>query len=520
MTLRLARPKPGYGESYGTSYGTSDDTARIYVSTAPDHGATDYALEHDDILHINAGSKANKPATKGTITLDNDEYARSLSDQCPDVDDKLVGLVAVASDDRAAGAGPAGAGPAGGWRRIGDFIVADREIDPLGPDSSEIILEVKDYVYDILGERRVFAYSRSNKPISGTEDAHLNWILRHNAEQINRSNLPTLDVRVDYSAHGKHLKDVVDELAGMVGHHYGGVITYSQTDRLIVRALRPRDVTPKYPEPITLADLQGDISAARERHDMTNYLRLDGAIDVDNVGDSQETVDHIVEADDTNRLQVQVDIPKPQIPRIEVYTNGDGSSGDGLRVRLQRDIGDNTGPIAPGDPERDLATSEVRTSVGLSLDDWTTYDLEEHDAFERDPWIIIDSPGPDGYGVGVDANGTPAYRAHFAKPVVAELGDGSSLNEYLQHDGHVRDRAILTAGAARDRIQSILGWKALPPDYVSGEAHTDRAHSLSVGDVVDLDMPKLQVEGTAVVTERTVTYDGMTLDTDLAFVGL
>lgn len=522
MTQRLAQPKAGYGESYGTSYGTSGATARLHVATAPDHAETAYTITHGDILGLTAARRANKPATTGTLIINNDDWKYSLSQDCPGIDDKLTGFVAARDDHHAHGEGPMGAGPMGGWRPLGTYLVTDREITGDGPEHSRLLLDVQDYVYGILSNRNVYGYADENKPISGTDDAHLNQILQDFAPQVNRNLLPDLDHRLDYAAHGKSVKDVVEELAGVVANEYGSAVHYAQGNRLVLRSLSQADVSPRYDEPLTLDDFEtegSDISSATESHQLVNQMRVDGGTDADNVADAQETVASIEDVSEANRLMVRLDTPKPHLPRFEIYTQGSGTSEDGLRIRLQRDIGDGTGPIRPGNIDYDLINSGAR-KVALSGDDWTTFRLGEHDAFERAPWLIIDSPGANGYGVGVDANGVPAYRAYFSKPVIAELPDGSSQNDYLQHDGHLTDKAIRSAEAARDRAWAILARKSQPPLRFSADARTDRAHRLRVGDVADLDIPEFRATGRFVLTQRKVTYSGVTLQANLEFTGI
>lgn len=494
---------------------------RLAVSTAPDHSGVDYYIETPYVEEIKASERAGEPADTGTIVVDNSSGRFTLKHDHdpPGIDDKITVLTQPTGYARGHGVGPMGAGPMGDYKRVGTYLVVDQEISSTGPTESSITLDVEDYVYGILGNRQVYAYAEDNQLVAGHADAHLNQIIEGFAPQIKVGGVPELHPQTEYAAHAKSLKTVVEELAGMVANEYGAAVHYGRGNRLYLNELGTTD--PVTDTALTRRDFQGEFSSSVEARQLVNQLRVDGGRDEDNVADAQETVDHFEHASDTSRITVRLDTPKPELPQIEVYTNGDGESPDGLRVRLQRDDGTDSGPIAPANTEYDLISSSAR-KVALSLDGWTTFKLGDHDAFERAPWLIVDSPGAEGYDVGVDANGVPAFRAYFSKPIVASIPDGQSLQQYLRHDGHIRDEAIRTTRAARDRARSTLARHGLPERrFAPGSAASQRAHDLRAGDVAPLDFPLHQIDGDHVVASRTVKYQSDNrIQTELEFAGL
>jgi len=512
---------------------------RLLVDRAPAHGDVDFEVDPAHIGPFSATFRAGKPASTGEITLeaerdDPNRYASASSENAIARDDRLL-LEYRLTDDGPVGAGEgaAGGGPAGDWHTLGDWLVDSQpKIETGGKGSRPTVsLSLVDYVWGVLRMRNAF-YGAEDEPIAGGttdgdgEDSHLNSILDRHCPEINRESIATIAATTDYAAHGLKCDRVVEDLAADAANSVGGIQYFSRGRRLFFEPTErlPRPFADES-DPFGPADVANDASSQGDGS-LVNVVRVDGGIDVENVGDSQEQVDRVVRANANERQITRVQIAKTQVPAVEIYTRGDAESDDGLRVRLQPSNSAGIGPIDPDNTDADYVTSPVR-KVALDDDGFTRFRLatqSETQINATEAWLIIDSEGPEGYQIGVRDNGdgsyTPAYRIHFAKPIIDVRPDAKSLSRHLRHEKHVQDDGLGTTNAVEARSKRELAKAASNARVLSpGTAFSRRAHELRVGDLVPVYWPEHRAVGDMMVRERTISGSGLTVNTELELIG-
>lgn len=475
-------------------------------SLSVDEGAM--TVPGEDIIELRHTESGGRSNGEGKIVIDNsDPYPYTTGADQIDIGSRIDFTVS-RSDIRGFGAGPFGEDAFGDFEIVGTYLVLDWDIIEQGAGDMEMVLTVGDYVFSILKNRTVF-YQRSGVPVSGSENAALNTILREYAPEVDRSALPTIDLNIDYFTNGKTLDTVIDELAQYVAFASTPVIQASRQSALI---FEPFDnIDPIYDEPPEEAF--GMWGTASESGNMANRVRGSGGRDVeDNIDDEQLDSSGTFTVSNDNKLWTQVSTRKSELPEIEVYTKGGNQTDDGPRVRLQVGNDTNDGPIAPNDTDSDIVSTGVR-AVALDPDGWTSFNMGQHVIPERNPWLIIDTSGNTGYEIGVDGTDTPAYKAHFSKPLVAEVSDRRSINEHIRMDTHFQNDSLVTRTAVRDKIYATLERHAWP-DVIVGpvECVSDQAHALNIGDVIPVDRPEMRAAGDFIVTKKESTYAGNQLN--------
>jgi hypothetical protein len=521
--------------------------AKLLVDHPPNHGDPDFWIPANDLLSVEVRERSGEPADTGSLIIDNRGGKYTLQDRRlqPRRDDRLVLRVATdqTASDEPFGADAFGDGVFGGWLTAGEWLidsVPERDLD--GYDS-ELDFDITDYVWGRLQRQRA-TYKDTDTPIAGSSEAHLDTILeREFGTDVAREYVEPISERIDYASHELPISRIVRDLTDQAARERGGAVAFGRRNQLHFRELDGlrRPLSGSVPEswsrgqqPVTIEeDFAGTAGAGGDGDEPINRVRVDGGLDTENVGDRNEPGQDersFVQITDSNPVIAQVATRKSIVPTIEIYTRGDGTSGDGLRVRLQAPNSDGTGPVAPEDTDSDLIPASGPRKVALDDDGWTDFPFATENAFinVREPFLIIDARGADGYRIAVDESGRPAYRMHFAKQVVAVVADGRASDHQLPREAHIADDSIPTQAAARDRGEAYLARKARQCETVTpGRAKSYRAHRLRVGDVVSFagtGFSILDMTGEHMVAERTVRYGGdgrqHRLDTDIEFVGL
>lgn len=467
-------------------------------------------------------SQVGRRTPSGQLTLANDDFRfTEIGTDTPiDAFDKLV--IYSDADTGGYGDGPYGDGPYGGWWHEGSFLVEDVHTEWTSAGQCVITLDITDYVFGCLGTGRVHYTTPSERPLAGASNAILNEILDYRFPWLNQSRISDTfsSILTDYFVDGKTGAKVVDEIANVAAVNGIDTVLSSTRDRVIFEPLE--DVTPvQTSDGSTTWDLPkhfaGTLDASTNSKEMVNQMRFSGGVAPRLDDEQTDTSGGVVQVSDTNRLMVKVQNRKTELIRIDLNISGDGSSDDGLRVRLQADKGDGTGPVAPDDVDSDLISHTQKEA--LDLDGWRPFRVGQH-SIPRQPWLIIDSPGSDGYGVKVASDGTtPAYRVFFPKPIVASEPDQVSQAEYLRVDGTLENEAIVTEEAAHDRAKSEMHSRGTTPSMTFGPLKTDSpdAYSLRPGDVVIFDEPQVRVTGDWLVSKRSVTYEGTRIKSEVEF---
>lgn len=509
------------------------DSATVDVVAAASPGDdTDITIPADDISQLRYEERAGREVARGTLVLDNaggkytlgEGWGEMAWDTDPwggspqiDVDDKLRLQVTLSGDANTGGWGGMswGSDPWGGGGPIslGTAIVTDWSISGATTSTLQYSLDIENYVFNRLSEQLVTEYGELARPISGTEDAHLDTILREYAPDVGAGLLPTIDAEIDYSIDKKSVNKAVEELAAIARDATGTSYVMGSLGEALT--LTPvGSGAPLFTADADQTDFEGAIQHSSAADELMNHIRVEGSVDPVAIADEQTTVSGFRTVTATNRLLVRIESRKAELPRIDVYVRQLADSNDVLRVRLHPDDGTNN-PAAPAKTESDI----ISDGEELEADEegWHTFQLGQHTIAPRArPWLILETNGATGQQVGIDTqSGEPAFKAYFSKPVITELSDDESLSTYRIHDGAMQDDNLLTFAAAREAGRARLNKRSQPKLEFDRQASSRRAHLLNVGDPVNLDKPAYRAEGEYLVTRVSHTYAGTQLSTDL-----
>jgi hypothetical protein len=131
--------------------------------------------------------------------------------------------------------------------------------------------------------------------------------------------------------------------------------------------------------------------------------------------------------------------------------------------------------------------------------------------------VIVETDGPNGHDVGTDGAGNLTFRSSFSFPLLSRASDNQSVAEFRRRDRRIEDESLETLQAVRDKSQSFLDRRARPEETVQAEARAVKAHNLTPGDGATLQGFGVGVTGDFIVRERSVTFSGNELRTDLVF---
>lgn len=459
----------------------------------------DYVIPGDDIQSVEIEERAGVLRDKADLTITNDGGRWT---DVVDHGDRIALYVAMDPvDSEGFGEGGFGAGPFGtnlSHRWTG--MVRPYTISGSGGAIYELEINGHDFVGAVLGMRLVYD-AFEGRPIVGTNGI-VNTILSDEAPEIDQSELSPVDAVTDISMSGESLRDVIGELASRAG------AIVAARDQAI-RFDRPDDLAAKFVlEP---ADV-GPFSIKSSDDTLVNSIRVDGGQDYD-VGDTQETVDAYTTVSEGNRAQQQINHRKSEMDRIEIWTRPTGSE-ESVIVRLQKD--DGGVPVAPGNTRMDIARKQLSYEF-LAQDDWTTFLMPENDIPGLEPWVLVETDGPDGQEIGINSvDGGLGYRAHHPYPVNVQLPAPASQDKYRRREDRLKDDSITTFAAGQDAGEAELDREKQPDKTVGVEAQSLRAHRLRPGEIVEIHHAPIGADGMYVVAERGQSIEGATLTTDLS----
>ncbi|MWG34814.1 hypothetical protein [Halomarina oriensis] len=401
-----------------------------------------------------------------------------------------------------------GSGLFGGYGSLWTGMVRSQTPERAGPQDATLDIESQDWVFAKCGFAQVYD-AFEDAPIClpeedpNAESAIVNTLLRREAPAIDRSLLGRCETVTDEFSNGQNLLDVLGDLA-------------AKADAVLFSRGRSLAFVP-------LADLAAkteigpaDATTHNVRindDDLANVIRVDGGTDFA-VDDAQETVSSYQTVTDTNRILHRISTRKSRLARIEVWTRADRSEdADGIVVRLQKDDGGQ--PIAVDDTQSDITDPTQISAEFLDDDGFTTFRMSKHTLPEPNPWLIVESDGSTGQEIGVDTSSVPAYRAYFPYPISVRVESPASQREYGRREDRIKDDGLQTFRAARDRGDAELRHRDEPRRELSFGARGPDAHTLQAGEVFDAQFPLEGAVGDHIVIQRTISYAGATMTTDV-----
>jgi hypothetical protein len=328
------------------------------------------------------------------------------------------------------------------------------------------------------------------------------------APEVGRSQIETVGRDVTLTVNGRKTLDVITQDLAPVAN---ALVSQDGTD-LVFQTLG--SVTPKFV--LSLDDLHTPVSIQRIDDDLVNRVRIDGGNDKA-IDASQTTQSTTVRVTDSSRQVFQVPSRKSEFDSVEIFTDKDATAEAGIVVRLQ--AARNGSPVDPTDTESDIARRELAPQF-LSDFGFTEFSLPDHDlAPDDNPFIIVEGAGSTGHGIGTDSKGNVTFRVLFPYPLLARASAGASIQEFRRRDFRRRDDRLNSEQAVQDAAQGTLQKRSRPKERINAAAATPRAHRLSPGEAVvtTFDTPVANVSNAYIVTERTTSFDGVRLDTELTF---
>jgi len=363
-----------------------------------------------------------------------------------------------------------------------------------------VAIEATDFVFSVLSFRAVDG-SFEGSDVGDVVDT----LVTAEAPEVGRSQIEMVGETVDINISGRYVLDVLSEDLVPAGD---GVVAAEGTD-LIFRSSDDLEVKHQ----LIPADLHAPIGIKRVDDDLITRARIDGG-EARDVDDKQLTQSATARVTDTSRLTTQIQTRKSEVARVQLYTEPDGASSDAVVVRLQ--AARDGSPVAIDDRSSDLAR-RILAAEFLADGGMTEFLLPDHSLSPgENPFLIVEADGSDGHDIGTDGNGTPTFRAEYPYPLLARAEAGNARVEYRRRDLRRRDDQLQTEQAVQDAATAALSHRSQPTRRVSATARSARAHRLRPGEAVRLaEWPVSDVSGVYLCTERTTTYEGTLLTTEL-----
>ena len=457
-------------------------------ATKPGETSPFVTIPSDDIGSVSIDERAHDGTSTGTIVIENADDSYSGSDRITS-GDKLT--VKTQLDGEAS--------LTGRWTAMTRTVADDGWLSPR-ESWQELVVEADGFVFATLGWRTVEASFEDEDPADIVDD-----LVETEAPEIGRGQIEPTGQTTDAFYSGRFLRDVVLEDQAAIGDAF---VSQDGTD-LVFEPLG--DKTPKHD--LTPDDVQADVSLERNDARIANRVRVDGGED-HAIDDEQTDQDDTETVTDTDRITHQLSVRKSEVARIQVWTQPTGS-GDPVTVRLQAN--DDGSPVAPDDPESDIARRELQAPF-LADGDFTTFLMPSHTlAPGEGPWMIIESGENGGQDIGVNDNDVPTFRAEFPFPLITRAINDESLGEYRRRDKRETDEQLDTETAVRDRARAVADHNGQPEVMLEASAASDRAHNLRAAEAVtvpDAAWPG-DVPDTFIVLERTTEYANGLLQTEL-----
>jgi len=487
--------------------------AYIDVHLSETGAGVDFTIPGGDIERIEHSRRINRRKDEGEIVLHNHDGSYSTDDTQITLGDRLDVYVAPEGAPTAWGRGGWGYGGWGGHRLLWSAIVQDPTYRRESAARSFLDLECTDFVFGILAERTVFD-SFDQVPISGSDDAILNQVVRREAPAIDLRHVADVGETTSVTAGGTDLLEFVIKLARRCD-----AVMYGYRDRLVfdrVDTIAREFVV----DPDT--DI-GPVEVPFKGGSVKNEIRVDGSTDHRPYSKAtQTTQDGYTTVTQDARATVAVELPKSRMERLELWTNPTDSR-ESITVRLQAD--DGGAPVDATDTELDIDSTQLSHEF-LAADGFTDFVLNDHTLPDAaNTWVIVETDGPDGQAIGIDtATGTPAYKAHYPFPVTTQVLDTDSIGQYRKREQNISQDNLDTLDAAQELAGEALAHRAEPEHEVNTDAVSRRAHRLDPGEVIAFGgeqggqsgLDRERVNGDYMITELTETLDGVTLTASLS----
>lgn len=464
----------------------------------------DFEIPGEEIESVTLSRRINRRKDEGTIIIHNDEGDYSSGEKQIQVGDRVDVFVSPQQSPIGWGEQNSGWGYGGwgGYRRIWSAWIQTPTYIREGPSTSALKLKGTDYVFGILSNRITFdAYD--NRTIAGTSDAILNTVVGRECPELDLSLVEDPGDTTSIVADGTNVLEFVITLA-----RRADCLLLGFQDKLVFKPIG--NVAAEF-----TVDPSTDIGNPAHEYSggsVTNVVRVDGGTD-HAVDDQQTTQDGYTTVTDSSRATFQVSTRKSQLERVELWTSPTGSQ-ESISVRIQKDDGGS--PVAPGDQQSDVDSKQLSHHF-LADDDYTSFLLNDHTLPEPNPWILVETDGPDGQDIGIDTStGTPAYRAHYPFPISVQVRDGESIKQHTRIEERLKQKNLHTLDAAKEMSEEALGHHKDPESEVKFPAISRRTHRLDPGEVVTFDMARERLEGDYLVTESEETFDGNTYHASLA----
>lgn len=390
-------------------------------------------------------------------------------------------------------------------------VVRPFSIEGEGASVYTISANAEDFVFGVLSMRTVTNAFEDRRIVTGgdpdsTELGILDYILEENAPEIDRSQLPDdKHERTSIRMTGANLLEAVIELANRLG-----VVLYANHKRL--EMVDPVTVTPTFEG--AGADY-GTWSVDFNDDHLHNDIQVLGGTNY-RLDDEVTDIGSHTEVGGTTRLMRQIPTRKSEIDRVQIHTQRQSGADNNLVVRLQADK--NGAPVSPSDNDSDLAR-RVLADEFISENDWTEFLLPSH-TFppQQNPWLIVESEDDSaGHYVGLDPNGSLAYKSFYPFSVTVRIEENDSMDRYRRRETFKTYEAAQTFSDARDHGNAYADRYAQPDITMTLDADSERFHDLSTGSVVNFDIPAARADGDFVCVERASTFNGTTINTELTF---
>lgn len=474
----------------------------------PGSATSDYTISDNDIYSFDVEQKVGKVKDTAKLAIDNkkDKYT-GVFDHGHRIE--VVVDTAQISDATLYGSGTYGGGSYGGTstQNLWTGMVRDFDIDYHGATEATFEIDAEDFVFATLGFRRVYNEWRDRQIVGS--NGIINEILTDECPEVDQSELPDLPATTSITSFGAHAIDVIGELALRIP-----AIPYSVGTSL--RLDPPSILTPRFE--VNPEDY-GTPTYGSEDSNLDTLVRVRGGTDTRS-DDAQLTQDGTTTVTDSNFATQRIDTRKSFIAEIDLYTVAD-RTGEDIIVRLQKDIGDGSGPIAPDDDTSDIASKRL-SSEFLSADDFTLFILPqkaENVLPEPNPWMIVQTDGSNGQDIGINSSsGELAYEAYYPYPIVVERENSTNSAQWRRRDGKVDKDTISTFDEANDRSEAYLQEYGVPRETFKFDAESPRMHEHRIGSSVRLDEPA--VTGPFVAMEKKDHYEGNQLTTDFSLQSL
>lgn len=404
---------------------------------------------------------------------------------------------------RAYGTGKYGTGAYSETTRVWTGLVSNLTYQRQHPTKTTIDLQCEDFVFGVMAMRIVYNVFEDTQ-ISGSSSAVLETLLSNKAPEIKTGLIGTISENTDVFINGKNLLDAVMDLA-----RDGDAVLASKDQSIVFTP--ESDINSKF----DLKKSDTFTESVRVNTDnIANNVRIDGGKGHD-VDTSQTNHSNTITVTSTNNVTHQIKTRKSEIDRINLYTKADRTAGDSIIIRLQKDAGG--APIAPNDESSDIVKKQL-SSEFLATDGWTKFIMPKHTLPEPQPWMILESDGSTGQDIGADANGNPAFKAHYPYPVSIRLEDRESQEEYRERETRIKDESLATFTAAKRVAEAKLQHDSEPERELNFEAKSDRAHNLDPGEAINANFPDITATGDYIVSQIKYDYSGSELRTDITSV--